>query len=110
MGTEITLLAWKHGGWTKWMVTFSSITQALDYIGRKQAANAEHPLEFHEHYSFDELEDHPIVPFGPLEPAMLKLLEILRPTCHHGLSLTICMDPYGDNHWGTREQEMMGML
>jgi hypothetical protein len=28
------------------------------------------------------------------------------PTCHHGLDGRSCMDPYGDGHFGTREQEM----
>lgn len=32
--------------------------------------------------------------------------ELLYPTCRHGMSADMCMDPYGENHFGTREQEL----
>jgi len=39
-------------------------------------------------------------------PAFPGLAAKLYPTCHHGLALDLCMDPYGENHFGTREQEL----
>lgn len=38
--------------------------------------------------------------------AFPRLSDTLNPTCDHGLSLRNCMDPYGDAHFGTREQEL----
>lgn len=35
-----------------------------------------------------------------------ELADTLYPTCHHGLSADLCMDPYGPHHYGTREWEM----
>jgi hypothetical protein len=35
-----------------------------------------------------------------------ELVELLYPTCHHGLDLHLCMDPFGEEHFGTREQEL----
>lgn len=37
-----------------------------------------------------------------------RLDDLLHPQCHHGMSLQGCMDPYGDGHFGTREQELAG--
>lgn len=34
------------------------------------------------------------------------LHDALHPTCHHGLAADLCMDPYGDYHFGTRDQEL----
>lgn len=39
-------------------------------------------------------------------PAFPGLAEALYPVCHHGLSLDLCMDPYGQEHFGTRDQEL----
>lgn len=30
----------------------------------------------------------------------------LHPHCHHGMALDLCMDPVGEHHFGTLEQEM----
>jgi hypothetical protein len=38
--------------------------------------------------------------------AFPRMADALHPTCEHGLSLSMCMDPYGQNHFGTREQEL----
>lgn len=40
--------------------------------------------------------------------AFPRISDALYPICHHGLSLGLCMDPYGDGHFGTREQELAG--
>lgn len=50
---------------------------------------------------FDAVEDRP---FSGAHFA--RLYDALYPQCHHGLGLDLCMDPYGDNHFGTREQEL----
>jgi hypothetical protein len=43
----------------------------------------------------------------PFDGTVFEALERrLYPQCHHGMSADLCMDPYGDNHFGTREQEM----
>ena len=34
-----------------------------------------------------------------------RLMELLYPSCHHGMALAMCMDPYGPHHFGTYEQE-----
>jgi hypothetical protein len=47
---------------------------------------------------------------APVPETWTKTLDVLYPTCHHGLSAELCMDPYGDNHWGTIEQELAGLL
>lgn len=39
-----------------------------------------------------------------------NLYEYFNPKCHHGLDADLCMDPYGENHFGTMIQEMAGML
>ena len=116
---QIRIGAWRHGGWTRWTVTFANPEQLLAYIERKHAANEAAGMNFSEHYSFEELEDEeneyghrirPLVPFGPIEETVLKVLNILYPQCHHGMDALLCMDPYGEHHFGTREQEMMGIL
>jgi hypothetical protein len=30
----------------------------------------------------------------------------VNPICHHGMSASLCMDPVGEHHFGTREWEM----
>src|SRR4051812_31101206 len=45
-----------------------------------------------------------------LPETWVSTLDVLYPTCHHGLSADLCMDPYGDFHWGTIEQELAGQL
>ena len=118
---QIRIGAWRHGGWTRWTVTFANPEQLLAYIERKLAFNRAEGNEwnFNSHFSFEELEDEeneyghrirPLVPFGPIEETILKVLEILYPQCHHGMDASLCMDPYGENHFGTREQELQGIL
>lgn len=34
-----------------------------------------------------------------------ELATTLYPQCHHGMSAELCMDPYGEHHFGTCEQE-----
>jgi hypothetical protein len=46
----------------------------------------------------------------PVPETWTRTLENLYPTCHHGLSADLCMDPYGDHHFGTIEQELAGLL
>jgi hypothetical protein len=43
---------------------------------------------------------------APVHPSFVALKKVLYPTCHHSLSLQLCMDPYSDAHFGTREQEL----
>jgi hypothetical protein len=50
---------------------------------------------------FSELPELP----SPLA-AFPELAEVLYPTCHHGLDARLCMDPVGDGHFGTLEQEL----
>lgn len=56
------------------------------------------------------IEARPDHTFGPVEDSDMyltrRLHELIYPTCHHGMALDMCMDPYGPHHFGTREQEM----
>jgi hypothetical protein len=57
-----------------------------------------------EFYRQDEpAADQPYLIDGDRFPA---LYAALHPTCHHGLRADLCMDPVGDNHFGTRDQEL----
>lgn len=38
--------------------------------------------------------------------AFPRMADALHPLCHHTMSLNLCMDPIGPNHFGTREQEL----
>jgi hypothetical protein len=42
----------------------------------------------------------------PLHARFGDLWDVQHPQCHHGMAADLCMDPYGDAHFGTREQEM----
>ena len=97
-----TLEAVTRGGWHRYPVTFSTPYQALEFMSRKAATT-----------TLIETSEHQIVPagrIGPLTVGELALLDALYPSCHHGLSLELCMDPYGEHHWGTREQELAGQI
>lgn len=37
-----------------------------------------------------------------------NLYAYFYPTCHHGMSLDLCMDPVGQHHYGTLAQELNG--
>lgn len=80
-----------QGGYHHFTVSFATEDQAVAYI-------AEHAAD----RNVRELEDEPVD--LDLYPA---LNDALYPTCHHGLSLQMCMDPIGDAHFGTYEQERM---
>jgi hypothetical protein len=56
-------------------------------------------IEAHPTHTFDEAEGQYLI-------ASSRLMELLYPTCHHGMALDMCQDPYGPHHFGTREQEM----
>ncbi len=77
------------GGYHTFTVGFSTEAQALTYIGARQKTHV-----------FDEIEATPI------PRTWTELLDLLYPTCHHGLDARMCMDPIGDAHFGTREWEM----
>jgi hypothetical protein len=106
---EIKLEEWTDGGWSAWTVTFPSAAVAIMIIKRKMAEN-EARDSLSDYHSFRELEDSPVACFGPLTTDELALLDILYPSCPHGLSAELCMDWDGDNHFGTREQELAGIL
>lgn len=38
--------------------------------------------------------------------AFPRMAAKVHPICHHGMSEDLCMDPIGEYHFGTREQEM----
>jgi hypothetical protein len=38
--------------------------------------------------------------------AFPRMADALHPQCHHGMDASLCMDPYGQNHFGTREHEL----
>lgn len=77
------------GGYHSFTASFSTEDQALAYVARKGSVA-----------SFSEIESTPI----PEENT--KLIAMMYPTCHHGMSESLCMDPYGPHHFGTREWEM----
>jgi hypothetical protein len=79
-----------HG--TGYTVEFSTEAQAVTFAQRKRSTCV-----------VSEREDSPLDGFTDL------LME-LYPTCHHGMDAQMCMDPVGDNHWGTCEQELMGVI
>lgn len=115
----IRIMAWRHGGWTKWIVECATPAQLLAYIERKLAFNdADTEMNFSAHYGFEEIEDENewgdrirvLVPFGPIEEDVLKILQVLYPQCRHGMDASMCMDPDGEHHFGTYEQELAGML
>ena len=108
---------WKDGGWTRWNVTFADADQVLAYLERRNAGLDvldRERVNVEELISEDELTGREVSrtfpEYGPLTPSQLRLLEYLYPHCHHGMDATMCMDPYGPNHWGTMEQELAGML
>lgn len=87
----VTLEAYGHG--VSYQVTFEGSEaegRALAYISA------------HKGLHFTEVEDRP-----NYWPALSDAFaDALYPQCHHGLALELCMDPYGDHHFGTREQEL----
>lgn len=83
----ITLEATKDGGWHRFLVRFSTEDQALAYIERKRGTVEVWEIEESEHAVPDQYE---------------RLLEVLHPTCEHGLSLSLC---HGPGHYPSAEWE-----
>jgi hypothetical protein len=112
---KTTVELWKDGGWTRWTAHFADADQALAYIARRnegldvldrERVNID-PLFFDPQLNWaGDVVVETFPPAGPLTPSQLRLMDYLNPTCHHGMSADLCMDPYGDNHWGTMDQEM----
>lgn len=75
-----------HSGHT-FTATFATEDQAIDYIGRKSSTCA-----------FWTRDDSPIDGYD-------RLMEVLFPTCEHGLSESLCMGPA---HYATDEEIMAG--
>jgi hypothetical protein len=67
--------------------TFATERQAIEFIGRKSATCA-----------FWTRDDSPMDGYP-------ELMEVLFPTCEHGLSASLCMGPA---HYATDEEIMMG--
>lgn len=57
-------------------------------------------IEARPEYTFREAEANTGLIASP------HLMDLLFPTCHHGMNYDMCQDPYGPHHFGTREQEM----
>jgi len=85
----IKLAARTQGGWHRFTVSFSTEAQAIAYA---EARRSTHIIE--------ELEDAPL---DQIREA--ALITYLYPTCHHGMSLSLCGDPYGPHHFGTYADE-----
>lgn len=87
---EIILSVW--GDSISYEVTFTGADaedRALAYMSARKGLH------------FAAVEDRPFS-FN----AFPRLEDVLYPQCHHGLDLSLCMDPYGDAHFGTREQKL----
>lgn len=78
-----------QGGYHHFTVKFATEAQAIKYI-------VDHASD----RNVTEIEDEPV----DLD-RFPELNKVLYPTCHHGLSAQMCMDPIGDCHFGTYEQE-----
>ena len=78
-----------QGGYHKFTVSFSTEDQALAWISARTAT-----------HNVSE------VPGQEIPEDWTRVIDLLYPTCHHGLNGWLCMDPIGDAHYGTREQEM----
>jgi hypothetical protein len=89
-----------------YMAEFASPAQAIDFIERRLPSSDKYELNRklypYGNHDFTELEESPLVPFGPLTQDDLRLLELLYPHCEHGLSADLC---YGPNHYPTADQE-----
>jgi len=88
--TSITLEVWGQG--VAYEVTFEgpqAQDRALAYVSARKALH------------FGDVYDRPFS-----YEAFPAMADLLHPMCHHTMSLSQCMDPYGPNHFGTREQEL----
>lgn len=77
-----------QGGWHRYTGSFSTEEQALAFMSDRGMT-----------HSFGEIEEFPI------PDTATRLLDTLYPTCHHGMDGRMCLDPYGDNHFGSAEWE-----
>lgn len=78
-----------------YLVTFSTEDQALDFIARRTPV-IDVKAGIYGNHAWFELPDRPI-------PATCtRLLEVMYPTCEHGLSAALCEGP---NHYLTYDQE-----
>jgi hypothetical protein len=94
---------------------FANGDQAVEFIQQRLPSSPTYALDLaaypYGNHAFYELEDDPVIPpVGPVNQDVLRLLDVLYPTCHHGMSADLCLDPIGPNHWGTAEQERMGLI
>lgn len=87
---EITLEAW--GKSLSYQVTFEGPQAEVTALAYMSARKGLH---------FSEVFDRPFCHI-----TYPRMADALYPQCHHGLDLSLCMDPYGDAHFGTREQEL----
>ena len=87
---------------TIWLEAYgSSVSYLVAFEGPQAEARALAYISSHKGLAFQEVYDRPFA-----GRAYATLAEALNPTCHHGLSLSQCMDPIGDAHFGTRDWEM----
>jgi hypothetical protein len=104
---QVTLELVAQGGWVRCDVTFPHAGIALDTIKRWKAEDEAAGRDYSGIWAeeTDELRVYTPGRVGPLSKGEFDLLDHLYPQCHHGLSAQLCGDPYGDNHWGSYEQE-----
>lgn len=76
-----------------YQVTFAREQDAIDFLARKAATCV-----------FYEINDEDGEQ-GSIPPEWTELLAAMYPQCHHQMSASMCMDPYGPHHFGTYEQE-----
>lgn len=89
-------------------VTFHQAGHVLDFMRRTKKRDVERDASgFRVYHVFEMAEE---TEFEPGDPDEARLFDLLFPQCHHGLSLDLCMDPFGPHHFGTIEQELMGVL
>lgn len=88
MSKAIKLDVTGEDGSHHYTVSFYTEDQALAYITPKIKTHC-----------FDQRAECPI----PMDWA--RVHGLLYPTCHHGLSLQMCMDPVGEHHFGTADWE-----
>lgn len=109
---DVTLTFVAQGGWVQCAVTFPSAEVALATLKRWHAEDIAAGHGYSQVWAQED-EDSQVYPsdrIGPVSKGEFDLLDYLYPTCHHGMDLQLCMDPYGPHHWGTMEQELAGIL
>ena len=84
----ITLEAHICAARRSYRVTFATEDQALAFVDRKASTHA-----------FFQVDGKPI------DPVHARLIDLMYPTCEHGLSLGLC---YGPAHYATDEEIAQG--